>query len=313
MRAPVSPNETERLAALKRHYILDTPPEAALDRITALAARLFSVPISLVSLIDESRQWFKSVYGLDIRETPRDVAFCAHTIASDGIMVVKNAAEDIRFQDNPLVLGSPDIRFYAGAPLTTADGFHLGTLCIIDRTPRELTPEQETLLQNLAATVMDELELRLATITASRRQEDHTEIAQRLSEVSDKLQLSEDILQKVLAALPVGIWIADKDGNILHGNPAGRAIWGGSALIPISRYEEYVAWWAETSRARDRRSRNPSCRQSARAGSRSTGRTIKPCFAPARGSTLKRMPCFPTARSGTWARSRRRLEPPPEK
>src|SRR5919199_3380376 len=161
VRAALPHNEPERLRALRRYGILDTPPESAFDRITGLAARLFDVPIVLVTLVDEGRQWFKSCYGLDLRQTEREVSFCAHALLADEVLVVPDATRDPRFADNPLVLGPPDIRFYAGAPLKTPDGFTLGTLCIIDTAPRDgLDAGQAATLVDLAALVMDELELR---------------------------------------------------------------------------------------------------------------------------------------------------------
>jgi len=161
--APLPDNERERLEALQRYNILDTLPEAAFDRITRLASVVLKTPISLVSLVDGDRQWFKSHYGIDATETPRDMAFCAHTILQDEVMVVPNATKDRRFSGNPLVTESPDIRFYAGAPLATADGYNIGTLCVIDRKERiDVSPEDKALLADLAALVIDELELRVA-------------------------------------------------------------------------------------------------------------------------------------------------------
>lgn len=152
-------NESERLATLRRYAVLDTAPEQAFDRITALASRLLGTPIALVSLVDESRQWFKSRVGLDASETPRQHAFCAHAILDAKVMEVPDATADPRFADNPLVVGSPDIRFYAGAPLMTKNG-GLGTLCVIDQKPRTLTDEDRATLRDLAAMAVDALELR---------------------------------------------------------------------------------------------------------------------------------------------------------
>ena len=135
-------NEAARQAALARYAILDTPPEASFERITALAARLFEVPIALASLIDHQRQWFKSCIGMDAGEMDRQNAFCAHTIFSEAVMIVPDALDDPRFQDNPQVTGAPHIRFYAGAPLITSDGLRLGSLCILDKVARTFTPAQ---------------------------------------------------------------------------------------------------------------------------------------------------------------------------
>ncbi|VVD99431.1 putative diguanylate cyclase AdrA [Pandoraea terrigena] len=153
-------DETERLAALRRYEILDTPPEPAFERIVHLASHVIDVPISLVSLIDETRQWFKARQGIDTAQTPRSMAFCAHAILEDDVLVVSDARADPRFADNPLVTGAPNIRFYAGAPLRTPEGHRLGTLCVMDRRPRTLDAEKRTLLADLSALVVDALELR---------------------------------------------------------------------------------------------------------------------------------------------------------
>ena len=156
---PVPHDELARLRALRAFDILDTPREAVYDDLTALAAHICGAPISLITLVDAERQWLKSRVGLDIDETTRDVSFCAHAIVGGGTMQVEDALEDERFHDNPLVTGDPNIRFYAGAPLTTTDGFALGTLCVIDRVPRTLTAEQEVALAALSRAVMAQLEL----------------------------------------------------------------------------------------------------------------------------------------------------------
>lgn len=160
MRAPIPDNEAQRLAALQEYRILDTVAEQAYDDIVALAAYLCDVPIALISLVDESRQWFKSRLGLNEKETPRDVAFCAHAILQTEPLIVRDALKDTRFSDNALVTGSPHIRLYAGFPLVNPDGFALGTLCVIDRKPRRLSAEQKTAMQALARQVMALLELR---------------------------------------------------------------------------------------------------------------------------------------------------------
>jgi GAF domain-containing protein len=159
--APIPRDESLRLADLRSFDILDTVAEEAYDAITYLAAQLCDVPIALISIVDEERQWFKSRVGLDATETHRDLAFCAHAIhRPSSLLVVPDASSDPRFDSNPLVTGDPSIRFYAGAPLVSPAGYALGTLCVIDREPRELTPEQEKALEALSVQVMALLELR---------------------------------------------------------------------------------------------------------------------------------------------------------
>lgn len=155
-------NESQRLAALERYRILDTLPEAAYDDITLLASRICGTPIAAISLVDAERQWFKSKQGLDVSETSRDVAFCAHSILKpEEILEVCDATNDRRFADNPLVVGEPGIRFYAGAPLVTSDEMPIGTLCVIDQAPRALSAENRESLMALARLVMGQLELRV--------------------------------------------------------------------------------------------------------------------------------------------------------
>ncbi len=155
MNVPFPLNEADRIAVLERYGILDTPPDAVLDSFTQAAADLCETPIALISLIDPTRQWFKSCIGMSVRETPRDFAFCTHAILEPSeLMVVEDASQDERFQDNPLVTGAPNIRFYAGKPLVTPDGFALGTLCVIDDKPRQISPSQRDGLDRLANAVI---------------------------------------------------------------------------------------------------------------------------------------------------------------
>jgi two-component system, NtrC family, sensor kinase len=158
---PVPKSEEERLAALERYRILDTLPEQVFDDITFLAAHLCGTPVALVSLVDAERQWFKSRVGWKRAETPRGLAFCAHAILQQELMIVPDTRHDPRFRDHPLVVGPPHVRFYAGAPLITPDGFAIGTLCVIDRVPRVLSGEQQLALTALARMVVAQLELRL--------------------------------------------------------------------------------------------------------------------------------------------------------
>lgn len=165
MQKPGIPEDEEvRLRDLKSLDILDTPPEERFDRITRIAKELFDVPIALVSLVDDDRQWFKSSVGLSACETPRDISFCGHAILGNDIFVVNDTTTDKRFVDNPLVRGDPNIRFYAGCPLTSLNGNKLGTMCLIDREPRGFEEADRTILKDLAAMVEREIELtQLAT------------------------------------------------------------------------------------------------------------------------------------------------------
>jgi len=167
-RPPILPDEPERLAALRHYEILDTPPERALDDLTLLAAQICQTPIALVSLVDSDRQWFKSKVGVEVSETPRDVAFCAHAIAGREMLIVPDTLQDERFAGNPLVVREPQIRFYAGALLRVAEGYVLGTLCVIDRVPRQLAEDQAPALEALARQVMAQLELRLQLAEVKR-------------------------------------------------------------------------------------------------------------------------------------------------
>ncbi len=160
MPANVAPREAARLEALKDYRILDTDTEQSYDDITFLAAQLCDVPIALISLVDADRQWFKSKVGLDVSETSRDVSFCAHAILGDQTLVVKDAREDERFRDNALVCSEPNIVFYAGVPLSTPSGARIGSLCVIDRRPRDLSSLQIRSLETLAHQVVLQLELK---------------------------------------------------------------------------------------------------------------------------------------------------------
>jgi len=166
MQSPQKPtNEPVRLDTLRTLNILDTSPEERFDRLTRLAKRLFGVPIALVSLVDEDRQWFKSCQGLDASETSRDISFCGHAILGEDIFLIPDAAIDERFHDNPLVTDAPYIRFYAGCPLKVVNGSKVGTLCIIDREPREFSADDMALLRDLARMAEQELAaLQLATM-----------------------------------------------------------------------------------------------------------------------------------------------------
>ena len=161
MKAPELPaNERSRQTALDQLRILDTPPEERFDRLTRMAARLLDAPIALISLIDRDRQWFKSCVGLGIGEAPRSISFCGHAIFDRQQLVIEDALKDERFCDNPLVTGDPNIRFYVGTPLHSADGHALGTLCVIDRKPRTLSEEDRQCLRDLADCAEEQISAR---------------------------------------------------------------------------------------------------------------------------------------------------------
>ena len=199
MKRPAIPaNESERLAALKSYNILDTLAEDTYDDITLLASQICNTPISLVSLVDEERQWFKSNHGLDARETHRDHAFYAHAINDwNSILEVQDTLKDDRFDDNPLTINDPNIRFYAGAPLVDADGYALGTLCVIDKKPKKLNTDQLRALKALSRQVVAHLHLR-------------KEIAQR--------QKVDEAYDNLLENLGDGVFEIDQLGNSLYVN-----------------------------------------------------------------------------------------------
>ena len=159
MESPHVPiDESLRLQTIRELLILDTPPEERFDMMTTYASLLFKVAITLISLVDENRQWFKSKCGLDASETPRDISFCGHAILSDDILLINDAIKDSRFADNPLVIGEPKIRFYAGAPLIMANGQRIGTFCLIDRMPRTLDSWEQGHLKDLAKVASQEIQ-----------------------------------------------------------------------------------------------------------------------------------------------------------
>ncbi len=172
IRPPLPSDETSRLEALKALDILDTPPEEGFDRITRLASNLLGTPIALVSLVDHDRQWFKSKVGIEASQTPRDHAFCAYTVLEPTPLIVEDALSDPRFQSNPLVTKDPNIRFYAGAPLTLESGHSVGAFCVIDRVPRRLTSQQQAMLVDITGIAVDQLRLRrkLIEVDETRRQ-----------------------------------------------------------------------------------------------------------------------------------------------
>jgi GAF domain-containing protein len=161
MAAPITSREAARVAALDRYAILDSEPEQSFDDLVTLAAQICKVPIAMLSLVDDHRQWFKSKLGVQVTETPREISICAHAIQQGDLFIVPDTLQDPRFRDNPLVVGEPHVRFYAGQPLVNDDDFALGTLCVVDREPRELDPDQKDALSALGRLALRQMELRL--------------------------------------------------------------------------------------------------------------------------------------------------------
>ncbi len=226
MEPTASDTERERLLALQAMKILDTPAEESFDRLTRIAAAIFDVPIALVSLVDEDRQWFKSRVGLDVSETDRRISFCAHSLGGTRPLVVPDALEDERFQNNPSVTGTPNIRFYAGAQLRMADDLHLGTFCIIDTQPRpEPSAQQLALLEDLAATTTLLIEQRRmvleyeAHVQARRETEERLRAAKEEAEVSTRAmralfsRVSHDLRTPLSAIMGFAELLADSPLN----------------------------------------------------------------------------------------------------
>ncbi|CAM4107187.1 PAS domain S-box protein [Flavobacterium weaverense] len=202
---PIPENEVKRLEALKKYSVMDTLSEKEYDAITQLASFICKTPIALVSLIDEDRQWFKSRFGIDATETPREISFCQYTIMGDEVFEVPNATEDLLFSDNPLVTGNPDIRFYAGAPLRTKEGLNMGSLCVIDTEPKNLSDEQKNALKLLADQVVTLLDSRMK----------HSDFLESQKELQNFIELSKDL-----------VCIANVNGLFYKVNPAFTKVLG---------------------------------------------------------------------------------------
>jgi PAS domain S-box-containing protein len=209
--ASIPDNESERLATFASYQILDTPPEPQFDDLAILAAQICQTPIALVSLVDATRQWFKSKVGVTACETPRDWAFCAHALHEKDMLLVPDALADQRFAKNPLVTSDPYIRFYAGIPLRTKNGHVLGTLCVIDRVSRELTGEQQLALKVLARQVVAQLELRRHLLEQEHVIRLQRENISATAAIKDK----EERLRLVIEAAPSGMVMIDQQGTIV--------------------------------------------------------------------------------------------------
>jgi PAS domain S-box-containing protein len=180
-------HEARRLQALDQYDLLDAPPQEAFDRITRLATRLFDVPIAMVNVVDHDSQWCLATQGISLTRTSREVSFCTHTIQQSGVMVVEDARTDDRFADNPLVIGEPGIRFYAGAPLTAPNGYRLGTLCLIDTKPRSFSESDRASLRDLAGVVVDELNLRNFAVGLDASRQVHQETSEQVTRILESI------------------------------------------------------------------------------------------------------------------------------
>ena len=213
---PATPaDEVHRVAALRALCVLDTPPEERFDRLTQLATHVFGVPIALVSLVDSARQWFKSCVGISVSQTERSISFCGHAINQHATFVVEDASADPRFADNPLVVGEPFVRFYAGHPLSTPEGFRIGTFCIMDHTPRQLDAHMRMILQEFAALAEAEL-----------RQHEMNKVIQNQREAEERLRVVGESVADVIVAF-------DLDGLIVYANGAARALFGDEPDAPL--------------------------------------------------------------------------------
>ena len=224
--AAPTPNERERLAALERYEMLDTPAEAEFDDLTSLAAQICGTPIALISLVDARRQWFKSKIGLDADETSREISFCGHAIQGQHLMEVPNACEEFLFHDNPLVTGPPEIRFYAGMPLATPDGQNLGTLCVMDRVPRYLSVAQRKALGLLGRQVMNQMELRLTN--------------RRLAAAGQEMREVEERFRLVVEAAANAMVLLNEQGQIMLVNAAAESLFGYSRAELIGQPVEML-------------------------------------------------------------------------
>ena len=233
MRPPTSDDEHDRLTALRSYDILDTPPDQDFDDLALMAARVCETPMALVSFVDANRQWFKARVGLAVTETAREVSFCSTAIQHADLLVVRDALTDPRFSANPLVTGDPHIRFYAGAPLIAANGRGLGTVCVLDRVPRQLTPEQEDALRMLSRQAISQLELRYARAGLLRTIADH-------QAAEEALRASEAFKTRLIEGSLDCIKVLDLDGRLQSMNA------GGMQALDICDFGAFCnAFWPE--------------------------------------------------------------------
>jgi GAF domain-containing protein len=246
MKIPLPAHEEDRLAALYQYNILDSAPERAFDDLTLLAAHLCETPIAAITLVDMNRQWFKSKVGLAGTEIDREISFCSHTILTpDEILVVPDALADERFATNPMVTSEPEIRFYAGVPLVTKEGYALGALCVIDRKPRELSAEQLIALQALQRAVVAEIQLHrhveLLAQTLAERDQVQTELQSVKAELETKIEERTAELQAANEQLQLELTERERAEQIL-----GQRVTERTAKLSAANAE-----LARTARAKD--------------------------------------------------------------
>jgi PAS domain S-box-containing protein len=235
VKGPLPANEHERLQALHGSGILDTAPERSYDQLTELAASICGTPIAILSLIDTDRQWFKSKVGVSFQQTSRDVAFCAHTILKSDLLIVPDAASDERFADNPLVASEPHIRFYAGAPLITTEGHALGTLCVLDYVPRELSGQQREALQVLSSQAVTQIELQRTKLDLSKA-------ASSVDSAMEALRASEEFKSRLLACSRDCIKVLDLEGRLIYMNEGGMQSLEICDLAPVLN-SSWIDFW----------------------------------------------------------------------
>lgn len=234
----ISDLEEERLGALLKYKILDTPHEKEFDDITRLASYICQTPIALISLIDGSRQWFKSRVGLDVDETPREISFCQHAIKGDTLFEINNALQDDRFKENPLVTGAPDIRFYAGTPLKSASGYNIGTLCVIDTVARSLTEEQRVSLETLGNQVIASLELRDKNAALQLEIENLAIINNEKNKIQEILEQKNAELEKANKEVTAGDMFFSLSVDLLFVATCDRFIKVNPSFISLLGYDE---------------------------------------------------------------------------
>jgi two-component system NtrC family sensor kinase len=256
---PMPVNEPDRLQALLNYHILDTEAEQNFDDLTKLASHVCGTPIALVSLIDADRQWFKSRVGLDARQTPREFAFCAHTIMDEQPLVVADPRSDERFKNNPLVLGDPKIRFCAGAPLQTPHGHNIGTLCVIDQVARQLTPEQIEALKALARQVVSQLELRETLHLLERKRQQTLELTNSLHQANQELtqiiaseRAARTQLRGVIDYSSNFVAVLGIDGIVLDANHSSLAKAGIEESDVIHQPLWQTPWWSHSQELQER-------------------------------------------------------------